>query len=90
MQLDAITGRLAERRIALTLTDDAIDLLATLGYDPAFGARPLKRVLHKRILDPLAMRILDGSIQDGEHVVVSVRDGDLHFHAAMTGAPVVA
>jgi ATP-dependent Clp protease ATP-binding subunit ClpB len=90
IQLDGISRRLADRRITLTLTDEAIDLIATLGYDPTFGARPLKRVLQKRILDPLAKMILDGSIHDGEEVIIGVQDGDLSFHGTMTAAPVVA
>ncbi len=90
IQLDSISKRLEDRGITLTLTDEAANLIATLGYDPAFGARPLKRVLQKRILDPLALQILNGSIHDGEEVIVSVRDGDFSFNGTMSAAPVVA
>jgi len=90
IQLEAISKRLADRRIALILSDEAVDLIATLGYDPTFGARPLKRVLQKRILDPLALQLLNGSIHDGEEVIVGVKDGDFSFHGTMTAAPVVA
>jgi ATP-dependent Clp protease ATP-binding subunit ClpB len=90
IQLAAVENRLAERRMSLTLTQEARELIATLGYDPQFGGRPLKRVIQKRILDPLAMKLLSGEIRDGEEVVVGVEDGHLTFRGVMTEAPVVA
>jgi ATP-dependent Clp protease ATP-binding subunit ClpB len=90
LQLDAVARRLADRDIRLILTEPARDLVATLGYDPTFGARPLKRVIQKHILDPLAMKVLSGDIHDGEDVVVDVRDGNLVFTGQLTSAPVVA
>jgi ATP-dependent Clp protease ATP-binding subunit ClpB len=90
IQLAAVADRLAERRMSITLTNEARELIATLGYDPAYGARPLKRVIQKQILDPLSLRLLSGDIREGEEVVVDVRDGRLNFRGVMTGAPVVA
>ena len=76
--------------IALTITDAARQLVATLGYDPTFGARPLKRVIHKHILDPLALKLLAGEIRNGEEVVVDMVDGQLSFTGTLSAAPVVA
>ena len=59
----------------MELTDAAKSALVTEGYDPAFGARPLKRTLQRRILDPLALKILDGEVREGDHVLVEA-DGD--------------
>jgi ATP-dependent Clp protease ATP-binding subunit ClpB len=90
IQLEEVARRLRDRDISLTLTDDAQDLVATLGYDPAFGARPLKRVIQKQLLDPLALKLLAGEIRDGEHVVVSLDNGNLAFAGQLSTAPVVA
>jgi ATP-dependent Clp protease ATP-binding subunit ClpB len=61
---------LADRKISLELTDSAKELLFTEGYDPNFGARPLKRAIQKLVQDPLALKILDGEVLHGDHVVV--------------------
>jgi len=61
------------------LTDSAKQLLVTLGYDPAYGARPLKRTVQKEILNPLAMKILEGQFTEGDTVEVDVEDGRLAF-----------
>jgi len=90
LQLDAVSKRLAERRMTITLSQEARDLIATLGYDPQFGARPLKRVIQKQILDPLAMKVLNGEIHDGEEVMIDVKDGQLVFRGVLTAAPLVA
>jgi ATP-dependent Clp protease ATP-binding subunit ClpB len=90
MQLEVVQKRLAERDITLLVTDSARTMLATLGYDPMFGGRPLKRVIQRHILDPLAIRLLNGQIHEGEDVVVDVRDGDFTFTGKLTAAPVVA
>jgi ATP-dependent Clp protease ATP-binding subunit ClpB len=75
----------------LQVTDAARDLLATLGYDPTFGARPLKRVIQKRVLDPLAMGLLNGTLHEGETVTLSVgEDGEFQLAGQMSEAPVVA
>jgi ATP-dependent Clp protease ATP-binding subunit ClpB len=75
LQLELLRGRLADRRITLEVSDTARSLLATLGYDPAFGARPLKRVIQREVADRLAHAVLDGSVVDGATVKVDVRDG---------------
>jgi ATP-dependent Clp protease ATP-binding subunit ClpB len=90
IQLAAVSERLAERRMSITLTNEARELIATLGYDPNFGARPLKRVIQKHILDPLALKLLSGDIREGEEVVVDVHDGRLTFRGVMSAAPMVA
>jgi ATP-dependent Clp protease ATP-binding subunit ClpB len=90
IQLAAVSERLAERRMSITLTNEARELIATLGYDPNFGARPLKRVIQKHILDPLALKLLSGDIREGEEVVVDVQDGRLTFRGVMSAAPMVA
>jgi ATP-dependent Clp protease ATP-binding subunit ClpB len=79
IQLRGLRKRLAERHLQLELTDAAKELLADEGYDPIYGARPLKRALQRRVLDPLAQRMLRGEFLPGETVRVDVRDGDLVF-----------
>ena len=91
IQLDEVRQRLAERNMQLQVTDEARDLLATLGYDPTFGARPLKRVIQKRVLDPLAIGLLNGTLHEGETVTLSVGDdGEFHLTGQMSEVPVVA
>ncbi len=68
IQLGDLRARLQERRITLTLTDAAADLLAERGYDPAFGARPLKRLIQRTIENPLAVDVLAGRFREGDHV----------------------
>ncbi|MEX2238688.1 MAG: ATP-dependent chaperone ClpB [Dehalococcoidia bacterium] len=82
IQLLRLQERLAERRITLKLSNAARERLVEEGYDPVYGARPLKRVIQKRIMDPLAMRILEGEIHDGMTVLVDVEDGELTLKAA--------
>lgn len=72
IQLDRVKALLADRRIQLTLTDAAKNRLAEQGYDPHYGARPLKRVIQRTLQDPLAMRILEGEVPDGASVTVDV------------------
>ncbi len=72
LQLDRFAARLADRRIALEVTEAARDAIATLGYDPAFGARPLKRVIQREIADRAAVLILEGQITDGGELFVDV------------------
>lgn len=79
IQLDRVMKRLAERSIGLTIDKKAIDYLIEKGYDPNYGARPLKRVIQNGILDRLALQIIDGSLQEGSHVTVTAKDGELHF-----------
>ena len=75
IQLRRLRELLSQRRITIELTDAAKDLLIEEGYDPAFGARPLKRVIQRRVQDELALLILRGDVVDGDHVVVD-RSGD--------------
>ncbi len=78
IQLEGITNRLAQRRISLNVTPAASAALAAEGYDPAYGARPLKRVIQREIADPLAIAILEGRFSEGDTVVVDVdQDGAL-------------
>ena len=74
-QLDKLRNRLAERRLTLEVTSDAEAWLAKAGYDPDFGARPLRRVLQKQVEDPLAMALLEGKYLEGSTVHVTT-DGD--------------
>jgi ATP-dependent Clp protease ATP-binding subunit ClpB len=70
LRLEDLRRLLAERKISLELTDSAKDLLFTEGYDPNFGARPLKRAIQKLVQDPLALKILDGAVLHGDHLIV--------------------
>ncbi|MFZ4516920.1 MAG: ATP-dependent Clp protease ATP-binding subunit [Microthrixaceae bacterium] len=75
IQLEHLRRRLAERRITLVVTAEAMARLAADGYDPAFGARPLKRLIQKQIGDRLAMAILEGKVAEGDTVTLDVVDG---------------
>src|SRR5450755_4659406 len=81
LRLEDLRRLLADRKISLELTDSAKELLFTEGYDPNFGARPLKRAIQKLVQDPLAMKILDGEVLHGDHVVVDAdkKTGKLTF-----------
>jgi ATP-dependent Clp protease ATP-binding subunit ClpB len=70
LRLEDLRRLLADRKISLELTEAAKELLFTEGYDPNFGARPLKRAIQKLVQDPLALKILDGAVLHGDHVVV--------------------
>jgi ATP-dependent Clp protease ATP-binding subunit ClpB len=88
IQLGFLKRRLAERDIELTLDDSARDRLGEAGYDPVYGARPLKRAIQQRIENPLAQRILKGEFGPGQRVRITVKDGELVF--APVAAPVAA
>ncbi|MCI0349313.1 MAG: ATP-dependent chaperone ClpB [Acidobacteriales bacterium] len=77
LRLADVRRLLADRHVTIELTDKARELLFTEGYDPAFGARPLKRAIQRLIQDPLALKILDGEVQQGDHVVI---DADKREH----------
>jgi ATP-dependent Clp protease ATP-binding subunit ClpB len=79
IQLLYLRRRLAERNMDLTLDDAARDLLGEAGFDPVYGARPLKRAIQQQIENPLAQRILEGEFQPGDRVRIGVRDGQLTF-----------
>ena len=82
IQLRQLAGRLEERKITLALTDAAKAYLVDEGLDPAYGARPLKRTIQRRVLDPLAMRILQGEFGEGDEVAVDVVGDELRFERA--------
>ncbi|HTK10416.1 MAG TPA: ATP-dependent chaperone ClpB, partial [Ktedonobacteraceae bacterium] len=77
IQINRLRPRLAERHITLQVSEEAQDVLAEMGYDPQFGARPLKRVIQREIENRIALGILNGSIHDGDTVEVNVKDGKL-------------
>ncbi len=81
IQLQRLIKRLANQKIALELSDSAKALIAREGYDPVYGARPLKRAIQKEILDPLSMDILEGKFREGQTIRVEVQEGRLHFSA---------
>jgi ATP-dependent Clp protease ATP-binding subunit ClpB len=82
LQLDRLRRLLADRDIALQVTDAAEDLIAAEGYDPAFGARPLKRAIQRLIQNPLALRLLEGEFHDGDTIVADRAGDQLVFRAA--------
>ena len=91
LQLARLHQRLAERGLALELTDEAKELVAEAGWDPTYGARPLKRALQRLVENPLALRLLEGEFAEGDTVVVDTRDGELVFeHATAPEAAAVA
>ncbi|MCC6178403.1 MAG: ATP-dependent chaperone ClpB [Chloroflexi bacterium] len=87
IQLVGLRKRLAERKIALDLTDAARALLAREGYDPVYGARPLKRTIQKEVVQPLAMRLLKGDFRDGDTIVVDDQGGQIVFRHAGVSSP---
>jgi len=82
LQVDQLVARVRERAIEVELTDDARTLLGNLGYDPTYGARPLKRVIQKQLVDKLALRILQGEFVEGDTVLVDAEGGELRFKKA--------
>ena len=80
IQLNLLKKRLLERKIDLILTDAAKGYLAAIGYDQVFGARPLKRLIQRDILNPLALRILSGEFKEGDKVKVDASNRTLSFH----------
>jgi ATP-dependent Clp protease ATP-binding subunit ClpB len=77
IQLGSLRERLEQRKLALTITAAALDRLSEEGYDPTYGARPLKRVIQRRLQDPIAMAILEGRFREGDTVDVDVEGGEL-------------
>jgi ATP-dependent Clp protease ATP-binding subunit ClpB len=82
IQLVYLKKRLQERNMDLTLDDAARDLLGEAGFDPVYGARPLKRAIQQQIENPLAQRILKGEFAPGDRIRASVRDGQIVFSKA--------
>jgi ATP-dependent Clp protease ATP-binding subunit ClpB len=86
LQLERLRSRLADRGLALELTDAAKDVLGDAGWDPAYGARPLKRAIQRLLENPLALRLLEGDFAAGDVIVVDAQNGDLVFTKAQSGA----
>jgi ATP-dependent Clp protease ATP-binding subunit ClpB len=82
IQLRGLMARLEARKIHVRLTDRAKAQLVAEGYDPAYGARPLKRTLQRRLLDPLALDVLQGKFGEGDHVVADADSDGLSFRKA--------
>jgi len=82
IQFARLKERLEEKHIELALTDKAKELLAREGFDPTYGARPLKRTIQQKVLDPLAMKLLDGEIKEGDKITVTARSGEIVFEKA--------
>ena len=74
-----VHGRLADRQVTVELSEEAKDWLADQGFDPIYGARPLRRTIQRQVENPLAKRILAGEFQEGDHVVVAVEGEHLTF-----------
>jgi ATP-dependent Clp protease ATP-binding subunit ClpB len=84
IQLAGLMKRLEERKIHVQLTNKAKDQLVEEGYDPAYGARPLKRTIQRRVLDPLALRVLEGDFAEGDTIVVDAGPDGLRFEKQET------
>ena len=90
LQLARLRERLAERQLSLEVTDEAKELLAEEGWDPAYGARPLKRAIQRLVENPLALELLEGRFAESDTVRVDARDGELVFERADAPAPAAA
>jgi ATP-dependent Clp protease ATP-binding subunit ClpB len=86
IQARGLLRRLEDRKIHVELTGEARAFLVEEGYDPTYGARPLKRTIQRRVLDPLAMRVLEGEFTEGDRIVIDARDGGLDFRKAAVTA----
>jgi ATP-dependent Clp protease ATP-binding subunit ClpB len=90
LQVARVIQRVSEREISIELTDAARTLLGNLGYDPTYGARPLKRVIQKRLVDPLALAILEGRFVAGDTVRADAKDGEIVFERVEAPEPAKA
>jgi ATP-dependent Clp protease ATP-binding subunit ClpB len=88
IQVRLLAERLSQRKLTIELADAAKDRLADAGYDPAFGARPLRRLIQREVQDPLAMRLLNGEISEGDHVVVDAQGDALVLRSTSLATPV--
>ena len=79
IQIERLGHRLAQQQLAIEVDRSARKLLAKEGYDPQFGARPLKRAIQELLLDPLATKLLNGEFKPGDRIKVAARDGELAF-----------
>jgi ATP-dependent Clp protease ATP-binding subunit ClpB len=82
LQIRGLQGILADRKLGIRLSDAAVEYLANKGYDPVFGARPLKRLIQREVQDILAMKLLAGEISEGETIEVDATGGGLSFRTA--------
>lgn len=82
LQINLLNKRLSERKIQLDTTEAAKEWLGREGYDPMYGARPLKRLIQRDIENPLSLKVLDGTFKDGDHIVIDVTDDELVFKPA--------
>ncbi|HZG47877.1 MAG TPA: hypothetical protein VEY90_00025, partial [Thermoleophilaceae bacterium] len=82
LQVAKLAARVRERGVEVELSDEVRTLIGNLGYDPTYGARPLKRVIQKRLVDKLALRLLEGEFAPGDVVKVDAADGELVFEKA--------
>jgi ATP-dependent Clp protease ATP-binding subunit ClpB len=90
LQVEQLVGRVRERGIEIELSEGARTLLGNLGYDPTYGARPLKRVVQKQLVDKLALKILEGEFGEGDVVEIDAADGELVFTKAEAAQPAAA
>ena len=79
IQLRAVAKRLADQQLTMEISDDAKRHLAKAGYDPQFGARPLKRTVQEQLLNPLATRLLDGEFKPGDNIRINLANDELTF-----------
>jgi ATP-dependent Clp protease ATP-binding subunit ClpB len=87
LQLHHLEGLLADRKLTLEVTPEAKHVLAQEGFDPVYGARPLKRAIQKHVQNPLALAVLEGRFQEGDHIVVTRSpEGGLQFDKAEAAA----
>jgi ATP-dependent Clp protease ATP-binding subunit ClpB len=86
LQVDLVIARVAERGVHVTLTDEAKTLLGNMGYDPTYGARPLRRVIQKQLTDRLALALLEGELREGDEVTVDARGGELALETSAARA----
>ena len=87
LQLARLRARLAERGLSLELSDGAKEVVTEAGWDPTYGARPLKRAIQRLVENPLALRLLEGEFGEGDVVRVDVHDGELVFERAVVAEP---
>jgi ATP-dependent Clp protease ATP-binding subunit ClpB len=86
IQIHGLLKRLDDRKIHVELTEAAKAFIVSEGYDPMYGARPLKRTIQRRVLDPLALRVLEGDFREGDRVIVDVGEGGLTFQKEAVAA----
>jgi ATP-dependent Clp protease ATP-binding subunit ClpB len=87
LQVAQLATRVRERGLEIELTASARELLGNLGFDPTYGARPLKRVIQKQLIDKLALKLLEGEFSEGDTVKVDAVNGELSFEKAKPAKP---